>query len=98
MAKYVNKSSLALILMEEYGMKKKDAIRVIDRIFDEMGDALASDGQVDITGFGKFVIFDRKARKGINPVLKTAMDIPASKLPKFKPSSTLKAKCNKDRE
>ncbi|WP_304648507.1 HU family DNA-binding protein, partial [uncultured Dubosiella sp.] len=56
MAKYVNKSSLALILMEEYGMKKKDAIRVIDRIFDEMGDALASDGQVDITGFGKFVI------------------------------------------
>ena len=36
MAKYVNKSSLALILMEEYGMKKKDAIRVIDRSLESL--------------------------------------------------------------
>ncbi|GJM57744.1 HU family DNA-binding protein [uncultured Dubosiella sp.] len=98
MSKYVNKVSLSIVLSEEYGMKKKDAIKIIDRIFDEMSDALVNDGQVDITGFGKFVIFDRKARMGINPVSKEAMEIPASKLPKFRPSTTLKAKCNKDKE
>lgn len=31
-----------------------------------MSDALASDGHVDITAFGKFEIFDRKSRMGIN--------------------------------
>lgn len=97
MSKFVNKTSLSIVLAEEYGMKKKDAIKIINRIFDEMSEALEENGQVDITGFGKFVIFDRKSRKGINPISKEAMEIPASKLPKFKPSTTLKAKCNKDR-
>jgi len=41
------------------------------------------------------VIFDSKARMGINPVTKERMEIPASKLPKFKPSQTLKNKCNR---
>ena len=64
-------------------------------IFNEMSDALASDGHVDITAFGKFEIFDRKSRMGINPVTKERMMIPATKLPKFRPSQTLKNKCNK---
>ena len=60
----------------------------------EMSEALADNGTVDITGFGKFVLFFRKARMGINPVTKDRMEIPSSRLPKFKPSQTLKNKCN----
>lgn len=37
-------------------------------LFEEMSEALISEGTVEITGFGKFVIFDRKKRMGINPV------------------------------
>ena len=48
-----------------------------------------------LTAFGKFEIFDRKSRMGINPVTKERMMIPATKLPKFRPSQTLKNKCNK---
>lgn len=95
MAKYVNKDSLTEILSMKYNLKKKHAAEMVDTIFEEMSEALVSEGTVDITGFGKFIIFDRKSRMGINPVTKERMEIPSSKLPKFKPSQTLKNRCNK---
>jgi DNA-binding protein HU-beta len=93
--KTVNKESLAQLLYEEMNIKKKDAVKAVDLIFDDMSEALAQEGSVDITGFGKFVIFDRRSRMGINPVTKERMEIPSSKLPKFRPSQTLKNRCNK---
>lgn len=95
MAKYVNKESLTQTLSNELNISKKDAAYAVDLVFNEMSEALASEGHVDITAFGKFEIFDRKSRMGINPVTKERMMIQATKLPKFRPSQTLKNKCNK---
>ena len=92
MGKYVNKESLTQALSINLNLSKKDAAFAVDLIFNEMSDALASDGHVDITAFE---IFDRKSRMGINPVTKERMMIPATKVPKFRPSQTLKNKCNK---
>lgn len=94
MSKFVNKETLAQSLSRELKIKKKDAVRAVDVLFNDMADCLADDGVVDISGFGKFVIFFRKSRMGINPVSKERMEIPSSKLPKFRPSQTLKNKCN----
>ncbi len=94
MPKFVNKDSLTETLSTTYNLKKKDAAEMINTLFEEMSEALISEGTVEITGFGKFVIFDRKQRMGINPVTKERMEIPATKLPKFKPSQTLKNRCN----
>lgn len=104
MPKFVNRDILAQLLTQELStetgnkIKKKDAARAIDLIFGTISDTLAQGGTADISGFGKFVIFDRKSRMGINPVTKERMEIPSSRLPKFKPSQTLKNKCNPDRE
>lgn len=98
MSKFVNKESLTEALAIQLHIHKKDALEAINMLFDEMAQALETDGVVDISGFGKFIIFDRKSRKGINPVTKEPMQIPATKLPKFKPSQTLKNRCNKNRE
>ncbi|WP_297236907.1 HU family DNA-binding protein [uncultured Faecalicoccus sp.] len=95
MAKYVNKESLTEMIYNELKISRKDAGHAVERIFQEMTDALANDGEIDIAGFGKFVIFNRKERMGINPVTKERMMINATKLPKFKPSQTLKNICNK---
>lgn len=95
MAKYVNKDSLTEMIYNELKISRKDAGHAVERIFQEMSHALASDGEVDISGFGKFVIFDRKERMGINPITKEKIKIGATKLPKFKPSQTLKNLCNK---
>ncbi len=94
MSKFVNKEYLAQSVAEEFDMTKKQAFAIVDLIFRDMSDCLAEDGIVDITAFGKFIIFDRKSRMGINPVTKERMEIPATKLPKFRPSQTLKNKCN----
>ncbi len=94
MAKYVNKDSLVETLYSQYHLKKKEAAEIVNTLFEEMSQALISEGTVEITGFGKFIIFDRKSRMGINPVTKEKMEIPSTKLPKFKPSQTLKNRCN----
>ena len=59
MGKYVNKESLTQTLSIQLNMSKKDAAYAVDLIFNEMSGALANDGHVDITAFGKFEIFDR---------------------------------------
>lgn len=94
MPKFVNKDSLTETLYTQFHLKKKDAAEIVNTIFEEMSQALVSEGTVEITGFGKFIIFDRKSRMGINPVTKEKMEIPSTKLPKFKPSQTLKNRCN----
>lgn len=95
MAKYVNKDSLTEAVANNLGLHKKTAAEAVNLIFQEMSETLENDGSVDISGFGKFIIFDRKSRMGINPVTKEKMMIPSTKLPKFKPSQTLKNRCNK---
>lgn len=94
MAKFVNKESLTQTLSESLNISKKEARYAVDLIFNEMSDALASHGTIDISSFGKFEIFDRKERMGINPNTQEKIMVPSSKLPKFKPSQTLKNKCN----
>ncbi|MBB5183722.1 HU family DNA-binding protein [Catenisphaera adipataccumulans] len=94
MGKLVNKETLAQSVAEKCNMSKKDAMKAVNVIFDEMSDALVNEGNVEITSFGKFHIFYRKERMGINPATKEKMMIHSSKLPKFKPSQTLKNKCN----
>lgn len=94
MAKYVNKDVLASRLSEHLNLRRRDAVDAVNILFDEMSQALEQEGLVEISGFGKFYIFDRKSRMGINPITKEKMMIPASKLPKFKPSQTLKKRCN----
>ena len=95
MPRRINRESLAQSLVDQMDMRKKDAVNVIDLLFDEMSEALADDGVVDISGFGKFSLFFRKSRMGINPITKERMEIRATQVPKFKPSQTLKNRCNK---
>lgn len=90
MANIVTKKDLAEKLAEECGLTKKDATTYVKFVFDEIVSALTNKDNVDVSGLGKFVITERKARKGINPFTKEEIDIPASNAVKFKPSKSLK--------
>lgn len=50
--------------------------------------------EVSIPPLGKFKITKRKARTGRNPATKEEIKIPASNVPKFQPSKTLKDAVN----
>lgn len=71
-------------------MSRKDTERVVNAALDALTKALVSEGRVQISGFGIFETKQCKARIGRNPKTGSAVDIPESKKPVFKPSKALR--------
>lgn len=55
-------------------------------------DALARRDKVALVGFGTFQVMERKARKRVNPQTRETIQIPANKVPKFRPGKGLRDK------
>lgn len=90
MSKDLNKKALADIVAEKIEISKKDAIEVVETVFETIANNLKNGGNVEIYGFGKFEVKKRAARNGINPITKEKIKIAASKVPAFKASKSLK--------
>ena len=86
----MNKTELIAAVAENAGLTKKDTERVFNACLDAISAALQKGEKVQISGFGTFEVKDREARIGRNPHTKEAIEIPATKVPGFKASKTLK--------
>ena len=86
----MNKTELIAAVAEKTGLTKKDAERVINATFESITAALAEGDKVALAGFGNFEVKAREARVGRNPRTKETIQIPATRLPVFKPSKALK--------
>src|SRR5260370_8780205 len=76
-------------------LTRKDSEVVVDTIFDSIVHSLRSGDKIEIRGFGSFRTRQRKPRVGRNPKTGERVDVPAKKIPFFKPSKELKDVCNK---
>ncbi|MHC3377036.1 HU family DNA-binding protein [Ligilactobacillus equi] len=85
-----NKAQLIDTIAEKTGLTKKDATVAVDAVFGSIQDFLAEGEKVQLIGFGNFEVRDRAARKGRNPQTGEEIQIPASKVPAFKPGKALK--------
>ena len=86
----MNKTELIAAVAEKTGMTKKDAERVVSATFETISATLAAGERVQVSGFAIFDVKCREARMGRNPKTKEAVQIPATRLPAFKASATLK--------
>lgn len=86
----MNKTELIQKIADEANSSRGDAQRFFEAFQGVVTDALKDDGEVQITGFGKFYVQKREAREGINPQTKEKMNIAASKVPKFTAGNALK--------
>ena len=86
----MNKTELIAAVAEKTGRTKKDAERVINATVETITETLVKGERVQVSGFGIFEVKTREARVGRNPKTKEAITIPASKVPSFKASKTLK--------
>ena len=86
----MNKTELVAVVAEKSGITKKDAERVVSATFETITAQMMKGEKVQISGFGTFEVKDREARIGRNPHTKEAIEIPATKVPGFKASKTLK--------
>lgn len=86
----MNKSDLISQVSESTELSKKDATKAVDAVFEAISTALQNGDKVQLVGFGNFEVRERSARKGRNPQTGEEIEIPASKIPAFKPGKALK--------
>jgi len=87
-----NKAELIEEVRTETGLTKKISREAIDAIVSAIIDSLAREERVTLVGFGTLQVMKRKARRGRNPQTGKELQIPAKKVPKFKPGKGLREK------
>lgn len=86
----MNKSELIDKIAESADITKAVAARALDTIVESITSELKAGEQVAIAGFGIFSVKERAARTGRNPATGASIEIPASRVPGFKPGKALK--------
>jgi len=73
---------------------QRDVERIVNTIFEEITDAMARGGRVELRGFGAFSVKKRDARVGRNPRTGEAVDVDAKSVPFFKTGKLLSDRLN----
>jgi DNA-binding protein HU-beta len=86
----VKKKELIERIAEEAGVPRSEAHKHFEAFEKVVTEALKAGEEVQITGFGKFSVKERRAREGRNPQTGQKMKIAAQKVPSFTAGSALK--------
>lgn len=90
----MNKSDLIEAVAESSDISKAAASRAVDAMIEAVTSALKNGEQVNLVGFGTFLVRERAARTGRNPRTGEAIEIKAAKNPSFKAGKALKDAVN----
>ena len=71
-------------------MTRKESEVIVETIFDSIVRSLRTGDKIEIRGFGSFRTRQRQPRVGRNPKTGARVEVPAKKIPYFKPSKELK--------
>lgn len=86
----MNKKGLVEQLARKTGFTKKDSRKALDSLTEVITEALASNEEVTITGFGKFAPRPRRSSRRINPQTRARITVPSKVVPGFKPGKHLR--------
>ena len=75
-------------------LTKKEARKAVETILLILKSSLENGADVLLSGFGKFNVKDKNARRGRNPKTGESMMLDAKKVVTFKPSGLLRKKVN----
>lgn len=75
-------------------LTKKDSEVIVEEVFKNIIQALNRGEKIELRGFGSFRVRQRDARRGRNPKTGAPVDIPAKRVPFFKPGKELKELIN----
>jgi len=77
-------------------LTKKDAERLVEIVFESIIETLNHGEKIELRGFGSFRVRERGARRGRNPKTGDPVNIPAKRVPYFKPGKELKELINEE--
>lgn len=92
----MNKSELIEKLSQTLNLSHREAAAITKTILDKMANALAQGENIEIRGFGSFVIKEYKAYEGRNPKTGKKIKVQPKKLPFFKVGKELREKVNEN--
>ena len=90
----MNKNELVDAVASAASLKKTEATKAVDAVFDSITSSLKKGDEVRLVGFGTFTVSKRAASEGRNPRTGEKIHIAASKQPKFKAGKGLKDAIN----
>ncbi len=86
----MNKKELVFVLAEANDETKKSTSERLEQVIELITDTLADGENVELYGFGKFKLSERKAYTARNPQTGAPVEVPAKKVVTFKPAKRLK--------
>jgi DNA-binding protein HU-beta len=90
----MKKADLVDAIAGKAGVPKAQVQQMVDDVFDLIADGLTKGEKIDLRGFGTFSVRESAARTGRNPQSGEPIQIPARRVPAFKPGKELKDKVN----
>ncbi len=93
----MTKADIIEAVYEQIGFSKKEAAEVVELVFETMKDTLEEGEKIKISGFGNFVVREKRARVGRNPQTGNKIMITERRVLTFKPSQVLKDSLNEGR-
>ena len=94
--KSMTKAELVEDVARAAELTKKDAERLVEIVFESIIETLNRGEKIELRGFGSFRVRERGARRGRNPKTGDPVDIPAKRVPYFKPGKELKELINEE--
>lgn len=90
----MTKADIVERIYEKARASKKDASDVVDAVFEIIKTRLERGEKVKLSGFGNFVVHEKRPRKGRNPQTGTEIIISGRRVLSFKASQVLKGTIN----
>ncbi len=90
----MTKADLVERVYERVGFSKREAAQAVDAVFELMKEALERGEKVKVSGFGSFVVREKKPRKGRNPQTGEEIEISSRRVLVFRPSPVLRKVLN----
>ncbi|OGW39530.1 MAG: integration host factor subunit alpha [Nitrospirae bacterium RBG_13_39_12] len=91
----MTKADLVDRIFEKIGLSKKEALEIVEVLFETMKQTFVEGESVKISGFGTFNVRQKKARRGRNPKTGNDLEIIPRKVITFRVSNQLKSSIEK---
>jgi integration host factor subunit beta len=86
----ITKADLVEEVIRVTELPRKESETIVETIFESIIQTLKEDKKIEIRGFGSFRTRQRRGRTGRNPKTGEKVEVPAKRIPFFKPSKELK--------
>ncbi|MFN8542922.1 MAG: integration host factor subunit alpha [Candidatus Binatia bacterium] len=94
----MTKADIVERIYDRVGFSKKEATEVVEALFETVKARLEGGEKVKLSGFGNFIVHEKRPRKGRNPQTGEEIVISGRKVLTFKASQVLKKVMNGDED